>query len=85
MGEYIEQEWNISPGINKTYNRKLLFVKNSKRGTKLIISYWIVAETEDDGEDEAITLVQFVSDVLCVSIHVFLFILPQCLSDTWGY
>ena len=44
--------------------RKVLFVKNTKRGTKLIISYWTVEETEDDGEDESITLVQFVTDVI---------------------
>ena len=73
MGKYIEREWNISPGMNKTYG-KLLFVKNSKRGTKLIISYRTVEETEDDGEDVAITLVQFVTDVLLCTIHVFLLI-----------
>ena len=54
----------MSPGINKKFNGKVLFVKNSKRGTKLIISYWTVEETEDDGEDESITLVQFVTDVI---------------------
>ena len=42
----------------------MLSVKNSKRGTKLIISYWTVEETEDDGEDESITLVQFVTAVI---------------------
>ena len=60
MGKYIEQEWNISPGINKKYNGKVLFIKNSK----LIISYWKLEESEDDGEDESITLVQFVTDVI---------------------
>ena len=37
---------------------------NSKRDTKLIISYWTVEETEDDGGDESITFVQFVTDVI---------------------
>ena len=71
------------------YNGKLLFVKNSKRGTRLIISYWTVEETEDDGEDEVITLVQFVTDILCVyysRVFIYLYILqilciqnvPQC-------
>ena len=50
LGKYIEQEWNISPGMNT--EKRLLFIKNSKRGTKLIISYWTVEETEDDGEDD---------------------------------
>ena len=49
LGKYIEQEWNMSPGMKKNKNNgKVLFVKNSKRGTKLIISYWTVKETEDD-------------------------------------
>ena len=39
-------------------------IEQYKRGTKLIISYWTVEETEDDGEDESITLVQFVTDVI---------------------
>ena len=39
LGKYIEQEWNISPGMNKNFSGKVLFIKNSKRGTKLIISY----------------------------------------------
>ena len=56
-GYYVEQEWNISPGMNKNFSGKVLFIKNSKRGTKLIISYWTVIETEDEGEDEYITLV----------------------------
>ena len=64
LGKYIEQEWNLSPGMNKTFNGKVLFVKNSKQGTKLIITYWTEEETEDDGEDESITLVQFVTDVI---------------------
>ena len=42
----------MSPGRNKKFNGKVWFVKNSKRGTKLIISYWTVEETEDNGEDE---------------------------------
>jgi hypothetical protein len=54
----------MSPGRNKKFNGKVRFVKNSKRGTKLIISYWTVEETEDDGEDEHIILVQFVTDVI---------------------
>ena len=79
LGKYIEQEWNISPGINKKYNGKVLLIKNSK----LIISYWKLEESEDDGEDEFITLVQFVTDVihkdlvvlvLMCNIHVFSFI-----------
>ena len=45
-------------------NGKVLFVKNSKRGTKFIISYWTVEKTEDDGEDDSITLVQFVTVVI---------------------
>ena len=53
---------------------KIAICKNSKRGTKLIISYRTVEETEDDGEDVAITLVQFVTDVLLCTIHVFLLI-----------
>ena len=78
----------MSPGI------KVLSVKNSKRGTKLIISYWTVKETEDDGEDESITLVQFVTAVihLCLCKYcalIFKYVLqilciqnvPQCLSD----
>ena len=83
LGTYIEQEWNISPGMNKNFSGKVLFISNSKRDTKLIISYWTVEETEDDGEDEYITLVQFVTDVIhndlvvleCVkcTIHVLLF------------
>ena len=48
----------------------MLFVKNSKRGTKLIISYWTVEEIEDDGEDEYITLVQFVTDVIHKDLEV---------------
>ena len=60
MGKYIEQEWNNSPGINKKYNGKVLLIKNSK----FIISYWKLEESEDDGEDESITLVQFVTDVI---------------------
>ena len=65
----------------------MLFVKNSKRGTKFIISYWTVEETENDGEDEVITLV---TDALCVLFgFMYLYILqfwciqnvPQCLSD----
>ena len=61
-----QQEWNISPGMNKKFNGKVLYVKNSycKRGTKLIISYWTVEVTEDDGEDESTTLVQFVTYVI---------------------
>ena len=52
--------WN-----EKKFNGKVLSIKNSlKRGTKLIISYWTVEETEDDGEDESITLVQFGTDVI---------------------
>ena len=50
--------------MNKNVTGKVLFIKNSKRGTKLFISYWTVEETEDDGEDEYITLVQFVTDVI---------------------
>ena len=50
--------------MNKNFSGKVLFIKNSKRGTKLIISYWTVEETEDDGEDEYITLVQFVTDAI---------------------
>ena len=51
--------------MSKKFNGKVLSVKNSlKRGTKLIISYWTVEVTEDDGEDESITLVQFVTDVI---------------------
>ena len=43
----------------------MLSVKNSfKRGIKLIILYWTVEVTEDDGEDESITLGQFVTDVI---------------------
>ena len=38
----------------------MLLIKNSK----LIISYWKLEESEDDGEDESITLVQFVTDVI---------------------
>ena len=64
LGKYIEQEWNISPGINKKYNGKVLLIKNSKQGIKLIISYWKLEESEDDGEDESITLVQFVTYVI---------------------
>ena len=64
LGKYIEQEWNISPGMNKNVTGKVLFIKNSKRGAKLFIPYWTVEETEDDGEDEYITLVQFVTDVI---------------------
>ena len=64
LGKLIEQEWNSSPGMNKKFNGKVLSIKNSKRGTKLIISYWTVEVTEDDGEDESITLVQFVTDVI---------------------
>ena len=56
----------MSPGRNKKFNGKVRFLKNSKQGTKLIISYWTVEETEDDayGEDEHIILVQFVTDVI---------------------
>ena len=51
--------------MNKKFNGKVLSVKNSlKRGTELIISYWTVDVTEDDGEEESITLVQFVTDVI---------------------
>ena len=65
LGKLIEQEWNTSPGMNKKFNGKVLSVKNSlKRATKLIISYWTVEVTEDDGEGESITLVQFVTDVI---------------------
>ena len=35
LGKYIEQEWNMSPGMNKKFNGKVLFVMNSKRGTNL--------------------------------------------------
>ena len=42
----------------------MLLIKNSKQGIKLIISYWKLEESEDDGEDESITLVQFVTDVI---------------------
>ena len=38
--------------MKKNFSRKVLFIKNSKQGTKLIISYWTVEETEDDGEDD---------------------------------
>ena len=65
LGKLIEQEWNTSPRMNKKFNGKVLSLKNSlKRGTKLIISYWTVEVTEDDEEDESITLVQFVTDVI---------------------
>ena len=83
LGKYIEQEWNTSPGMNKKFNGKVLSVKNSKRGTKLIISYWTVEETEYDGEDESITLVQFGTNVIhkdlvalvyVCTIHVLLFL-----------
>ena len=65
----------MSPGRSKKINGKVLFVKNSKRGTKLIISYWTVEETEDDGEDEYITLVQFVTDVTHKDLVV-----PACVK-----
>ena len=50
--------------MNKKFNGKVLSVKNSKRGTKFIISYWTVEETEDDREDQSITLGQFDTDVI---------------------
>ena len=69
--------------MNKKFNGKVLSVKNSKRDTKLIISYWTVEETEDDREDQSITLGQFVTDVIhkdlvelvsVCTIHVLLFL-----------
>ena len=52
--------------MNKKFNGKVLSVKNSlKRGTKLFhIGQWKKLQAEDDGEDESITLVQFVTDVI---------------------
>ena len=61
-GHYIEHFWFVS-SVNTLYHGRILEVKKPKSGPyKVIVSYWLDAETEEDSEDHKIPLSQLLTD-----------------------
>ena len=63
-GKDVTHMWNISPGQDKEFSGKVLNVKNSKKGIKVIISYWSAHELEEESEDNTLTLDKVLADIV---------------------
>ena len=63
-GKDVTHMWNISPGQDKEFSGNVLNVKNSKKGIKVIISYWSAHELEEESEDDTLTLDKVLADIV---------------------
>ena len=63
-GKDVTHMWNISPGQDKKFSGKVLNVNNSKKGIKVIISYWSAHELEEESEDDTLILGKVLADIV---------------------